>query len=118
MSFIVRAIDTDGDWEYGQGFSSYKTGQNAVTQKLGCRLNMFQGDCFFATRQGIDWFNLLGGKDKRALQLAITTTILNTNSVTGIVALNSLLGENRGATITYTVNSIYSTLAGVSTVTL
>jgi len=75
-------------------------------------LNMFLGDCFFATNVGIDWLNLLGGKDRVSLNLAINTAILNTVGVTGLVQTSLTLNSSRQLTVNYTVNTVYSTLSG------
>lgn len=112
---IVRALDTEGDWLFGQGLNDYKSNNLAVAQDIQCNLSMFLGDCFFATTTGIDWFNLLGGKNQTALLLAINTTILNTLGVTGIINTGISLNSNRLFTLTYTVTTVYSTLQGTFT---
>lgn len=100
---IVRAIDNVGDWLYGKGKNDYKTGREAVAQCIQTRLYSFLGDCFFATNEGIDWFNLLGSKQRLALELAVSSTILNTENVTAILELTSSLDERRNLTLNYRV---------------
>lgn len=117
MSTRVRAIDGDNDWTFGKGRNNYKLDNSAVAQNIKTRLQSFLGDCFFAINEGIDWFNLLGGKDQRALTLAISTTILNTQDVTGLLELNLTLNrESRLITIQYEVSTVYTTISNQVTV--
>jgi len=102
---IVRALDITGDWEFGKGKNDYKRGLNAVQQNIKTRLMSFLGDCFFDTTAGIDWFNLLGAKDRLALELAIQSVIINTQNVTGILQLSVSESANRRITITYRVQT-------------
>lgn len=102
---IVRAIDINGDWEFGKGKNDYKRNRDALAQMIQTRLLSFLGDCFFDLAAGIDWFNLLGGKDRTALELAISTTILNTQGVTGLLLLAINETPNRLFTIRYRVQT-------------
>lgn len=112
----VRAL-LNGDWTYGAGLNNYLTGTKAVAQAIDTRLSSFLGDCFFDVTAGIDWFNLLGAKNQLALQLAISATILNTQSqgqsvVTGIVNLSLNLNHTtRVFTVTYTATTIFGVVS-------
>lgn len=119
----MRALDSLDDFTYGAGLNNYLTGVNAAAQAIGTRLSSFLGDCFFATDAGIDWWNLLGGKNQLALQLAISATILNTQSrgqnvVTSIVSLSlSLDDTSRVFTVSYSATTIFGDVSDtVSTV--
>ena len=108
---IVRAINNLGDWIYGIGKNAYLTDQAAISQRIKCRLNSFLGDCFFDLESGMDWFNLLGGKDLTALNVAVTATILNTEGVQGIRQISLTLNRTtRVLTVSYQVQTIYSVL--------
>lgn len=110
---IVRAIDSDNDWQFGKGKNDYKQNLNAVAQNIKTRLQSFLNDCFFDTTAGIDWFNLLGGKNQIALNLAINATILNTLNVTGLNQISVTLDANRVFRVQYNVQTSYSlSLAG------
>lgn len=105
---IVRSIDVNGDWLFGKGLQDYKQGVLALEQSLQTRLQSFLGDCFFDLGAGVDWFNLLGGKDQISLQLAIGAVILNTENVTGLQQLNFNLNEQtRAASINFSVQTTY-----------
>lgn len=104
----VRALDENHDWTFGKGKNDYLIDIDAVVQDINTRLLSFLGDCFFATNQGIDWWKLLGGKDKKALTSAISSTILNTAGVNGLVELNVVLDNTRNIFIQYQVTTVYS----------
>ncbi len=106
MSDIVRRIDTEGDWTWGKGRGNYIINIAAVSQNIQTRILMFFNDCFFANTSGIDWWNLLGSKQEVQLVLAISSTIINTNSVTGIQQL-SLNVTDRVLNISYAVQTVY-----------
>lgn len=102
---IVRAIDGNNDWLFGKGKNDYKTGRDAVAQRIKTRLQSFLGDCFFDVNAGVDWFNLLGGKDLLTLRLSVSTIILDTEGVKSLVRLNSNLNNERNINLQYTVDT-------------
>lgn len=108
----VRALDQNGDWTYGKGRNNYKLNLDALMQNLQTRLLSFLGDCFFDLGAGIDWFNFLGSKDQLALNLAITSVILNTEGVTAILQLTAELGTDRRFLVTYQVSTTYGVGSG------
>jgi hypothetical protein len=109
---IVRALDTDGDWLFGKGKNDYKTANKAIEQEIRTRVLSFLGDCFFDVGAGIDWFTFLGGsKNTIVVNLAVSTVILNTSGVTGILQLlTSLNPVTRILTLQYAVTTIYSSV--------
>ncbi len=110
----VRALEAiTRDWLFGKGQNDYLTANAAIVQNIDTRLNSFLGDCFFDLGAGIDWFNLLGGKDRITLNLSISAVILNTQDVTGILQLSSNLSASRIFTVQYRVQTTYSTAAGL-----
>lgn len=107
----VRALDTDNDWEYGKGQNDYKVQRAAVAQNLQTRISSFFGDCFFDTTAGVDWYNLLGGKDQLALQLAVTAIILNTPNIASILSFSATYNSrNRDLVLFYKVLSVFGTI--------
>ncbi len=106
----VRALDADHDWTFGKGRNDYKYYNNAVQQNIQTRVLSFLGDCFFATNKGIDWFNLLGTKDDTNLLLAIAAQILNDEEVTGLLQLSANTSTDRVLTVSYQVQTVYSTV--------
>lgn len=106
---IVRALTPLGDWTFGKGIQDYKSGNDAVAQSIQTKLLFFLNDCFFATNRGIDWFNLLGGKNQALLNLQVSATILNAPGVLNMLQLSiNLINLTRALTIVYSVNTIYT----------
>ena len=109
---IVRSIDGNNDWKFGKGRNDYKRDNSAVAQMIKTRLQSFLGDCFFAIDEGIDWFNLLGGKGQIAITIAIGATILNTENVVSMIALDvDLDNSTRRLNAQYKVATAYSTIS-------
>lgn len=112
---IVRELDVDHDWTFGKGRNNYLRAQNAISQDIETRLLSFLGDCFFDVAAGINWFGLLGGKDRLALELAIAATIINTSGVTALVTLSTELDPaTRLLSVSYLVNTIYTGFSNVT----
>ena len=111
---IVRGIDTSGDWLFGKGKNDYKKNIDAVSQNIGTRLLSFLGNCFFDTSAGIDWFNLLGAKNKLAIELAVIAVIRNTEGVTGVTKLSVKLDKLRKITLSYSVTTVYTVSSNTS----
>lgn len=107
---IVRTVNLDGTWSYGKGKNDYKTDKDAVAQNIATRFRSFLGDCFFAINSGLDWFNLLGAKDELALNLAISTVILNTSGVLELIVLRATRDAQRKLTIQYQVQTIFGVI--------
>lgn len=104
---IVRALDVNYDWTFGKGKNDYLQARRAVQQNIRTRLLSFLGDCFFNIEAGIDWFNLLGSKNQIALNLAVSTVLLNTDGVTSILQLElDLDRRTRDLTISYAVTIV------------
>ena len=109
----VRALDGTHDWTFGKGRNNYLRDNAAVAQNIDTRLNSFLGDCLFDSGAGIDWFNLLGNKNRLALNLAVSAVILNTAYVSGILQLSINLDSARNLTITYRVQTVFSRISSV-----
>jgi len=117
---IVRALDSQGDWTYGKGENDYLSGSSAVGQMIQTRVLSFLGDCFFDTGAGIAWFSYLGAiGSETALNLAISTTILNTPDqagnpvVTGLKQLSVVLNrQTRNLSVQYQVITAFSSVTG------
>lgn len=118
---IVRGIDADNDWLFGKGRNDYKVRTSAIAQHIKTRLQSFLGDCFFATEEGIDWFNLLGGKNLLELELAVRAVILNTPQVTRLLSSSVELDRTtRVVSMSYSVETVYTGLTEaeiISTIT-
>ena len=105
----IRAIDSDGDWEFGKGKSSYKLAQNAIILNIITKLNEWKTDCFFAQNSGIDWkTRMTTTNQKPLLDNELRRLIVG---VTGVLKINSFTSDltNRQYTANYNITTIYST---------
>ncbi len=107
----VRATDVNGDWVYGKSLSDYKRDNDAIAQNIVTSMSQVLGDCFFATDQGVDWFNLMGSKSQNQLDLILRGSLLNNFGVTGIVEFSLRIDQNRKITIQYEVTTIFTGVA-------
>ena len=105
---LVRALDSNHDWTFGSSLGNYLSGNAAVAQLIQTNVLSFVGDCFFATTDGVDWINLIGlPGGQTALNLSISTVILNTTGVTGLLQLSAVV-TGRKLSVTYKVQTVFS----------
>lgn len=106
---IIRDLDTNHDWLFGQGKSNFLSGEPAIALNIETRILSWLNDCFFDLGAGIDWLNVLGSKgQENMLNINLRRIILQSYGVTGIVNLYITLNENRQFMASYTINTIYS----------
>jgi hypothetical protein len=104
----IRAIDADGDWRYGLGRQDYKTDEKALDQNIITKIKSWRNDCFFDVDAGIDWYNLLGGKDIRSLENNVIQTILAVDGVNSIESFETYLdSKTRQLRMNVVINTIY-----------
>jgi len=107
---IIRNLDQNGDWVFGQGNGNYLTQNNAIGLNIKTRLLSWVGDCFFDLGAGIDWLNRLSKKNQRQLlENDIRRVILQSYGVVGIVNFGTDL-TGRKFSANYSVNTIYSSV--------
>ena len=108
----VRALDSNHDWTFGRGKNDYFSSRNAVKQNIKTRVLSFYNDCFFALNDGIDWFALLGTKNRIGLEVAVNATILNTQDVLSVIQVLSVLDPvTRNLTLQYEVETSFGVVA-------
>lgn len=88
-----RNLTADGDWCFGKGRNSFLMNDRALMMNIRTRLLSFLGDCFFDEEAGIDWWNLLGGKDLRSLLASVQRVVLRSTQVKRIVDLDYTLTD-------------------------
>ena len=112
MSSPFRGIDSTGDWAFGYGKQSYFVRSQAVSVDIGTSLKMFLNDCFFALNTGIDWWNLLGGKNPTAQNEIVMQCRRTIAGVDGVVRINSVdavfSSTERRLSVTYNIDTVYS----------
>ena len=105
---IIRNLDTDGDWTFGKGLSNFLSGELALQLNIKTRLQSWLNDCFFALQEGIDYRNLLDKGQEQNLRHAAKSMILASEGVLAIRELTAVLDSGRRLTITYSIDTIYS----------
>ena len=105
---MFRNLDYNGDWQFGNGIGSYVTDEQEIAVNLKTRIMSFLGDCFFATNEGIDWWNLLDYRYQDRLESTVQEVVKNTPGVTAINSIDVLVGANRQIKIQYNIQTIYS----------
>lgn len=115
---IFRGLSESGDWEFGQGLSSYATGEQAIALDAQTRLMMFFNDYFYSLTFGINWFQFLSSKNPQAQNgILVQTRQMLVGTVGGyasygIVAINAmdvfLDPITRALTVEYDVATIFS----------
>jgi hypothetical protein len=104
---IVRGLDKNHDWTFGNGKQDYRVDQLCVEQNCKTRLMSFVNDCFFDVNAGIDWWNLLSRGTEEQLLTAIKGVILNTDGVVGINNVEISLVD-RVLTVKYDIKTQFS----------
>lgn len=106
-----RNLTGEGDWVFGTGRNSYVTENQEIALNIKTRVLSFLGNCFFATDEGIDYWNLLDYNKRDELENQIQSVIINTPNVIGIDNIDVLIGANRTFKVEYNVRTIYSTIS-------
>lgn len=104
----IRNLDGNHDWTFGSGKSNYVVENQEIALNIETRVLSFLGNCFFATDEGIDWFNLLDYRYQDRLENSVQEVVKNTPGVTGINSIDVLIGANRQIRIAYDIQTIYS----------
>lgn len=110
---LTRSLDTNHDWNFGNGKQHYLDEKSALNQNVQTTLLSFVGDCFFDLEAGIDWFNFLGSKNLEGLRRAIAYKLA---SVSGVITVNDVsisTDTERNANIVYNLTTVWDpTLQG------
>lgn len=107
MSF--RALDTNGDWTFGNGVQNYLVGVSAIAADISTALKVFLGECFFATTFGVDWWNLIGSKDQLSIIVQCRQIIASRDGVVKINSVSAALDRTtRQLSVTFNIDTIYS----------
>ena len=107
-----------GDWTFGQGVQNYLTGAAEINQDIATALKVFLGECFFDTSFGVDWWNLIGGKNATNIVLQCRKVIAARPGVTKITSVTAALdARTRKLSISYNVSTVFS-LQTINTVTI
>lgn len=107
-----RKLDDSGDYSFGKGSADFYANQpEAVAQAVKTRLDLWLGEWFLDTTDGMAWrTKVLGKYTQQAYDAAIQSRILGTDGVTEITAYQSVFDSSiRKLNVTVTINTAYGT---------
>lgn len=105
----IRALDLNGDWQFGNGVQSYLTGQAAIALNIKTFLLLWTGNCFWSLQAGINWTQYLDKNQEAQLLGALQAALLSLFGVVGINQLSVDLDRGtRRLTVSYDVATIYT----------
>jgi len=111
-------LDADGDLAVANGDLVLAGGntaddnQAAVRQAIACRLRLFLGEYYLDETKGVDYFGqiLIKNPDPLVVRELLRQEIAGTPDVVAVIGADLLLDNaTRSASISYTVQSVYST---------
>lgn len=120
-----RGLDSNGDWQFGQGLGSYAKEADALALNIQTRILSWLGNCFFDLQKGVDWKNRLDKGQRDALIIELNTILMQTDGVIKINSLDVTMDSaTRSLSVKYDVQTIYtksfqtliSNIAGVANV--
>lgn len=108
---IIRNLDSDADWTFGQGRQNYLRAEPAIELNIATRVRSFLNDCFWALEFGIDWWNLLGAKNPAAqtnILIQVRSTVANSFGVVRINTVEAVTDSGtRRLTVKLNIDTIY-----------
>jgi hypothetical protein len=107
---IIRALDTAGDWTFGQGKQNYLFSWKAINQNIQTRLLEFFNNAFWNMNAGADWPRLLGTPGtKQEIVLTCRAIILQSYGVNAVNSLSmAYLGSTRSISMEFNISTIYT----------
>ena len=108
-----RGLTATGDWTWGNGVQNYLTAEAAIEANIQTALQIFLGECFWATGFGVDWITLLSsaGEAQTAANIILQTRTIIIQSF-GVTSVNSVRpsfnSSNRHFSLTYNISTIYA----------
>ena len=106
-----RKLDVDGDYSFGHGQNDFWTDvPDAVAQAVTTRLQLYRGDWFLDTNEGMPWMTeVLGRYTSGTRDPAIKARILGTQGMLEIDEYSSgLLRDSREFFVNANITTIYS----------
>lgn len=105
-----RKLDASGDYTFGQGQSDFwRDVPEAPAQAVRTRLELWRGQWFLDTREGMPWkTEVLGNRTANTRDPAIRQRALGTQGIRSILEYSSSLNrETRAFSAVMTVDTIY-----------
>ena len=122
MTLRVRALDSNGDYQFGRGSVEFIVDSSAaVAQKIKTRLSLWQGTWFLDSAAGTPWMQQILGRHATVpppapglkvgalYDIALKQAILNTKGVSQLLSYASTLDSTtRALSVTAQVQTIFS----------
>ena len=107
---IIRALDANHDWTFGQGKQNYLSSQKAINLNIQTRLLEFLNNAFWNMNAGADWPRLLGTPGtKQEIILTCRAIILQSYGVNAVNSISvSYLGSTRNISMEFNISTIYT----------
>jgi hypothetical protein len=105
-----RRLSSTGDYVFGYGNTCFVSDAPAVQQAIQTKLNMFQGDYWENTSDGLPFFQKLAGGSKEITDLLLQSRIMQVPNVKGIASFKSSVDSNRKYSAAISVNTVYGTV--------
>lgn len=111
-----RKLSADGDYVFGNGAADFwKDVPDAPAQAVRTRLDLWQGQWFLDTREGMPWkTQVLGNRTADTRDPSIRAHVLATQGVSRITDYSSNLNRETRA---FSVNMVIDTIYGPARVT-
>jgi len=109
-----RKLSPDGDSNFGASQADFhRDSPEGVAQAVLTRIQLYTGDWFLDTSEGLDWRGkVLGTGTKNLYNLEIRARILGTTGVTGLDAYASERnGETRALSVQATISTAFGSIA-------
>lgn len=109
-----RGLTASGDWTWGNGVQNYLVNEPAIEANIQTALQIFLGECFWATNFGVDWITLLGsaGEAQTAANIILQTRTIIVQAF-GVTAINSVtpsfVSATRKFSLAYHIDTIFQT---------
>lgn len=103
---MTRGIDTNRDWQFGNGLNNYKTKDAEISQNVLTRILSFKNDWYLDEEAEIDWLTLLGQRNnQKVIEQEVRRVTIETD---GVLRVNQVLitVANRNASIVVQYDTI------------
>lgn len=105
-----RKLDDSGDYSFGQGQANFwHDVPEAPAQAALTRLNLWQGQWFLDTREGMTWkTEVLGNRTANTRDPAIRQRVIGSEGVSSILSYSSNIDrETRAFSVVMTIDTVY-----------
>ena len=99
---MIRNLDENWDWTFGNGKQDYAINQKAMELDILTNIKCWKNNCFYDLDRGIDWYNILGSfsSDKKLINQLVR--------VIEIKDINYSITPERKININIVLNTIYN----------